>query len=82
MQITTSPTPRWLTYKDATRYCGLSDRTLLTYEGKGLIKVANVIIPGATRGRKLIDRESLDALFESSVGNVTTASICWKGGSK
>ena len=74
--------PRWLTYQTAPKYCGLSARTLLNYELAGLIKVANVIQPGSTRGRKLIDRESLDNLIEQSFGKKTLAPICWKGGSK
>jgi hypothetical protein len=80
-QLHASP-PRWLTYQTAPKYCGLSARTLLNYELAGLIKVANVIQPGSTRGRKLIDRESLDRLIEESVGQKTTAPICGKGGAQ
>jgi hypothetical protein len=78
-QATASP-PRWLTYQTAPKYCGLSARTLLNYELAGLIKVANVIQPGSTRGRKLIDRESLDKLIEDSFGKKTLVEICPKGG--
>lgn len=74
--------PRWLTYQTAPKYCGLSARTLLNYEIAGLIKVANVIQPGSTRGRKLIDRESLDRLIEESFGKKTLSPICGKGGAR
>jgi hypothetical protein len=76
-QANASP-PRWLTYQTAPKYCGLSARTLLNYELAGLIKVANVIQPGSKRGRKLIDRESLDQLIEESFGKKTLVAICPK----
>ena len=47
-----------------------------------MIRVANVIIPGLTRGRKLIDRESLDALIEASIGKKTIIPICPKKGGR
>lgn len=68
--------PRWLTYRAAAQYCGLSSRTLLNYELRGLIKVANLIQPGSRRGRKLVDRTSLDELIESSIGQKTLVPIC------
>jgi hypothetical protein len=73
--------PRWITFQTASRYCGLCARTLQNYEKAEMIRVANVIIPGLTRGRKLIDRESLDALIEASIGKKTMIPICpMKGG--
>jgi hypothetical protein len=75
--------PRWLTYQTAPKYCGLSGRTLLNYELAGLIKVANIIQPGSKRGRKLICRESLDAMIESTVGQKTLCPICpTRGGAR
>jgi len=74
--------PRTLTFQQAKYYSGLSIGTLENYERAGLIIVANVIIPGAKRGRKLIDRESLDRLVDESVGNVTTAVICPRKGDR
>lgn len=68
--------PKWLTYQSAPKYCGLSTRTLQNYEAAGLIRVANIIQPGAKRGRKLIDRESLDELIEASFGRKTEVAIC------
>jgi hypothetical protein len=80
---TNAITPRWLTYQAAPEYCGLNSRTLRNYEKAGLLRVANVIIPGSTRGRRLIDRESLDLLIDGNVGTVTTAPICpQKGGAR
>jgi hypothetical protein len=70
--------PRWLTYQAAPKYCGISTRTLQNYENAGLIVVANVIQPGSKRGRKLIDRESLDRLIMESVGVKTKVEICPK----
>lgn len=72
--------PGWLTYQTAPKYCGLSARTLLNYENAGLIRVANIIQPGSRRGRKLIDRESLDNLLEASIGKKTLVAICQKNG--
>jgi hypothetical protein len=72
--------PRWLTYQAAPSYCGLSKRTLQNYENAGLIRVGNIIQPGSRRGRKLIDRESLDELIERSFGRKTEVEICPKGG--
>ena len=70
--------PKWLTYQTAPRYCGLCEGTLRNYEKAGLIRVANVIIPGSKRGRKLIDRESLDEFIEASIGKKTMVNICPK----
>ncbi len=68
--------PRWFTLQSAARYCGLSIRTLQNYEAAGLLKTRNIIQPGATRGRKLIDRIELDELIESGSNVKTTAPIC------
>lgn len=75
-------TPRWLTFQQGAIYSGLSTGTLRNYELAGHIAVANVIQGGSSRGRKLIDRESLDAFIEGSIGKATTAPICGKGGSR
>ena len=68
--------PKALTFQSASLYSGLSGGTLRNYEKAGLITVYNVIIPGQTRGRKLIDRQSLDDLLEGNAGTITTAAIC------
>ena len=68
--------PKALTFQNASAYSGVSQGTLRNYEKAKLIRVFNVIIPGQTRGRKLIDRQSLDDLLEGNVGTITTAVIC------
>ena len=62
---------RWLTLQDASTYCGLSVRLLQDHIRNGLVVASNVIAPGATRGRRLICRESLDAFIEEGIGKVS-----------
>lgn len=71
--------PKALTFQSASVYSGLSVGTLKNYEKAKLFRVFNVIIPGSSRGRKLIDRQSLDDLLEGNAGTVTTATICPAG---
>jgi len=60
--------PEWLTLEGASRYCGLSTRTLESLV-KGLHVVSsNVRMPGNSRGRRLLKRASLDAFIEAGVG--------------
>jgi hypothetical protein len=59
--------PQWLTMEGACRYSGLSDGTIWAYIREGYIVSANVILPGNSRGRRLINRPSLDAFIESYV---------------
>ncbi len=59
--------PQWLTIEGATRYSGLSDGTIRTYIREGHIVSANIVLPGNRRGRRLINRPSLDAFIESYV---------------
>jgi len=68
MNIEPTVTPRWLTLERAAKYTGLSQRTIANYIKDGLIISANVIRPGATRGRRLVDRYSLDSFIESQIG--------------
>jgi len=51
----------------ACKYSGLSDGTLRTYIREGYVVSAKVILPGNHRGRRLINRPSLDAFIESYV---------------
>lgn len=60
--------PRWLTFQKASFYSGLGERVLQNHVKNGFIRASNVCAPGATRGRRLIDRESLDAFIEAGVG--------------
>lgn len=61
-------TPRWLTLTQATCYSGIGERTLQNHVKAGFLRSSNACAPGATRGRRLIDRESLDAFIEAGVG--------------
>ena len=60
-------TPQWLTIEGATKYSGLSDGTIWTYIRAGHIVSSNIVLPGNRRGRRLINRASLDAFIERYV---------------
>ena len=59
---------RWLSLQDSAHYAGTSKRLIELWEKAGHIKVSRVITPGHSKGRVLVDRESLDAFIESYVG--------------
>ena len=63
-----APSAKWLTFQAASKYVGVSVRTLQNWEGAESFRTANVVLPGSTRGRRLIDRESLDEFIEGFVG--------------
>ena len=69
--MTQSVTPKWLTLTQAAIYSGLGLRVLQNHAKAGFIRSSNVVSPGSTRGRRLIDRESLDAFIEAGVGKVS-----------
>ena len=56
--------PRWFTFQSAAKYVGVSKRTLENWEKAGCFRVSRVIVPGKSKGRALIDRESLDRFIE------------------
>lgn len=56
--------PRWLSYEQAAKYSSFGRTHLEVLIKKNLIISKNVRLPGATRGRRLIDRLSLDAFIE------------------
>jgi hypothetical protein len=60
--------PRWLTLKGAAIYSGLSERTIANYIKADLVVSSNVVMPGNSRGRRLIERTSLDAFIERGIG--------------
>lgn len=62
-----SITPRWLSYDQAANYSGLGKRVLQNHVKAGYVRSSNCIAPGCSRGRRLIDRESLDAFIEAGV---------------
>jgi len=64
-------TPRWLGFDQASIYSGLGIRVLQNHVKNDFIRSSNVVAPGSTRGRRLIDRESLDAFIEAGVGKVS-----------
>lgn len=61
-------TPRWLTYEQSAIYSGLGTRVLENHVRAGFIRSSNACAPGASRGRRLIDRLSLDLFIEAGVG--------------
>lgn len=61
-------TPRWGNYKQARIYSGLSIRLLQDFVSSNLIRSSVVLKPGAKRGVRLIDLESLDDLIIAGVG--------------
>lgn len=66
-------TPRWLTYEQAAIYSGLGTRVLENHVRAGFIRSSNACAPGASRGRRLIDRLSLDLFIEAGVGKAPAA---------
>ena len=64
-------TPRWLTLDQAAIYSGLGIRVLQNHVKAGYIRSSNVVAPGCSRGRRVLDRESLDSFIEAGVGKVT-----------
>ena len=73
-------TPRWLTYDQAATYSGLSSRLLQNHVRDGYVRSSNVVAPGSTRGRRLLDRESLDAFIEEGVGRAPSKLAMNEGG--
>jgi len=63
--------PGWFTFEGASAYCGLSVSTIQMIVSRNLVISSNVRMPGNTRGRRLIKRESLDAFIEQGIGQVT-----------
>ncbi|MCX6879479.1 MAG: helix-turn-helix domain-containing protein [Verrucomicrobia bacterium] len=59
--------PRWLTLPQAAAYSGIGERCIQNYLRAGHIRSSNCRAPGATRGRRLIDRESLDNFILAGV---------------
>ena len=59
--------PKWLTLEGASTYSGLTIRTLQNYIAAGHVRSANVVAAGNSRGRRLVDRASLDAFIEQGL---------------
>ena len=75
MNKPTKVTPRWFTLKDASVYSGLNQRTLQNYIAQGLIVSSSVQAPGASRGRRLVSRKSLDQFIEQGVGRIADLNL-------
>jgi hypothetical protein len=59
--------PRWFTLEGASTYSGLTIRTLQNYIAAGHVRSATVVAAGKSRGRRLVDRASLDAFIEQGL---------------
>ena len=62
---------RWGTYRQAEENSGLSIRLLQDYVRHNLVRSALVRKPGAKRGVRLIDLNSLDEFIEKGVGDMS-----------
>ena len=60
--------PAWLTILDASRYSGLSRSLLYRHLDEQNLISSTVCLKGRSRGRRLIQRASLDALIEQGIG--------------
>lgn len=58
---------KWMNYQVAAHYSGLSAALIEDLALSGEIVTANVVRTGATRGRRLVSRESLDAFIEAGI---------------
>lgn len=67
-----------MTYQAASLYVGVSVRTLENWTTAGHLRYANVC-PMGERGRKLLDREHLDAFVESFVGAAPSKIVMNRG---
>ncbi len=75
-----TPLPAWFTVSEASRYSGLS--TALIYEliKEGCIISSTVLRPGRRRGRRLVQRASIDAFIEAGVGKSSADNL--RGGAR
>lgn len=60
--------PAWLSVPAAVHYSGLSRTVLYRHIDADNLVTSTVMLPGKRRGRRLIQRESLDRLIESGIG--------------
>lgn len=59
--------PAWMNLKQAAAYSGLCQQSIKNLIKLGKVKSSRLEIKGSQRGRRLVNRESLDALIEASV---------------
>lgn len=60
--------PAWLSVPAAAHYSGLSRTVLYRHIDAENLVTSTVMLPGKRRGRRLIQRESLDRLIEGGIG--------------
>lgn len=60
--------PAWLTVSGACRYSGLSRSLLYRHLDEQNLISSTIRLKGRSRGRRLIQRASLDALIEQGIG--------------
>lgn len=68
MSQTNHTEPMWLTVVAAVRYSGLSRALLYLHIKDGKLISSTVKRPGCSRGRRLVQRASLDQLIEDGIG--------------
>lgn len=67
LRMSDTSKPRWGNYRQAAKRSGLSIRLLQDYVSSQLVRSSVVLKPGASRGVRLIDLESLEAFIEAGV---------------
>ena len=77
---TSTMSPRWLSHESASYHAGVSKRLIEVWRDKGFIRSANVTMPGASRGRRVYDRESIDSYIETFIGAPVSKIGMNKGG--
>lgn len=60
--------PAWFTVPGASNYSGLSSALIYDLADEGCIVSSTVLRPGRRRGRRLIQRASLDKFIEQGIG--------------
>jgi hypothetical protein len=60
--------PAWFPVAEAARYSGLSRALIYEHIADGALVTSTVKRPARTRGRRLVQRASLDHLIEEGIG--------------
>lgn len=69
------PLPEWFTVANAAKYSGLSAALLYELIREKCIVSSTILRPGRRRGRRLIQRSSLDAFIETGIGRNSADNI-------
>ena len=70
-----TPSPAWFPIAAAAHYSGLSRALLYEHIADGSLVSSTVKRPGRLRGRRLIQRSSLDRLIETGIGESSEVNI-------